>query len=372
VRYISIFIIALIALSLSCKSSLKLSKSEAVPAAVEDKAAKLTSEDCIDPDLSLVSTATQLMLCDGSIASGTYTPPTPDFPDPANVLSTDTVDGSAGTYTPPTPDFPDAGSVLSSDTVDGNAGTLVLPDPWDLRYGTTVGSTTGKLKTNCRNMVDTATWDNSGSLAGGGADVFDTIDDYNGAAAAGGTNTPPYPTTNPWGSDEYLCGYSSLAAAEQTWERVVTAPVTSGTDSVYLDRVSGLNWSRGTEPAANGDVTAHWDNVAAATNTADMGTLGAIEYCANLDLENASAGHGGITGWRLPTQKELMAAYEHGIHDLDDGHTTPDNLGDLDTWFWSSSTLPDATANAWYVILANGYTNNINKTDSKSVLCVAP
>ena len=124
--------------------------------------------------------------------------------------------------------------------------------------------------------------------------------------------------------------------------------------------------------AANTYVTAHWDNVAAATNTADMGTLGAIEYCANLDLENASAGHGGITGWRLPTQKELMAAYEHGIHDLDDGHTTPDNLGDLDTWFWSSSTLSRGTSLAWYVHLGYGTTNDFIKTTSMSVLCVAP
>ena len=91
------------------------------------------------------------------------------------------VDGAPGTYTPPTPDFPDAGSVLSSDTVDGNAGTLVLPDPRDLRYGTTVGATIGKLKMNCRNMA--GNWD--GTNYTGGSSPLHTIEDYNAVGGGG-------------------------------------------------------------------------------------------------------------------------------------------------------------------------------------------
>ncbi len=126
-RAIAIFLTGFLALLLSCKSSLKLSKdggtsserSVAVPATVEEKAAKLMSDYCIDPDLALVSIATQLMLCDGTIASGTYTPPTPDFPDVENVLSTDTVNTAQGTLT-----LPDATKVLSSEGTFGVGGNV--------------------------------------------------------------------------------------------------------------------------------------------------------------------------------------------------------------------------------------------------------
>ena len=93
---------------------------------------------------------------------------------------------------------------------------------------------------------------------------------------------------------------------------------------------------------------------------------GAIEYCADL-----THGSGGDT-WRLATQKELQSSYAHGIHDLDDDHTATDNLGDLDTWFWSSSTQSDLTSYAWYVVLNFGATYNDVKTYSRSVLCVSP
>lgn len=66
-----------------------------------------------------------------------------------------------------------------------------------------------------------------------------------------------------------------------------------------------------------------------------------------------------------------MAAYEHGIHDLDSDHTATHNLGDLDAAFWSSSTLSFDTTPAWYVYLGFGYTNDNLKTVSYSVLCVA-
>ena len=69
-----------------------------------------------------------------------------------------------------------------------------------------------------------------------------------------------------------------------------------------------------------------------------------------------------------------MAAYEHGIYDLDDSITATgaNNLGNFDAGFWSSSTLSNVTANAWYVNLAYGVTLNTSKSSSLSVLCVAP
>jgi hypothetical protein len=41
-------------------------------------------------------------------------------------------------------------------------------------------------------------------------------------------------------------------------------------------------------------------------------------------------------------------------------------------WVWSTSTRPYGTTLAWYVYLNGGDTLTINKTYSKSVLCVSP
>ena len=117
-----------------CSANLNMSKDSSDKDGGEKKteetlAAKLTSEDCTDPDLSKLFKGQTFMLCDGTIAEGTYEAPTPDYPDPANVLTTDTVNGVAGTYSP---DFPDPASVLSTDTVGGVAGSMSSQGSWDL------------------------------------------------------------------------------------------------------------------------------------------------------------------------------------------------------------------------------------------------
>jgi hypothetical protein len=65
---------------------------------------------------------------------------------------------------------------------------------------------------------------------------------------------------------------------------VTTTPGTTDELSVYKDKISGLNWSRGTDVEPK-----NWDNVAGG------GSNGALEYCDALDLENANSGYGGIS-----------------------------------------------------------------------------
>ena len=187
-RNVSVYIFALATLSLSCDSSLnpykdgEASSKRSSVAAVEGRAEKLTSDDCIDPDLSKLASDQQLMLCDGTIASGTYTL---DCSDAANVAT---------------------------------------PDPWDVRYGVAVGGITGKLKTNCRNMV--GAYDKTDGLAVSGLDVYDTIGDVNGGESASGSfNTPPFPSNNPWDSDEYFCGLND--PTDPTWELVTASAANS-------------------------------------------------------------------------------------------------------------------------------------------------
>lgn len=73
--------------------------------------------------------------------------------------------------------------------------------------------------------------------------------------------------------------------------------------------------------------------------------------------------HNGSTGWRLPTQRELMLMYIF--------KPALDNLigtAIASSRFWSSTESTDA--NSWYVIFTNGLTNNIDKGSSYRVRCV--
>ncbi len=226
------------------------------------------------------------------------------------------------------------------------------PDPWDLRYGISTGGVTGQLKTNCRNMVS-ALYDKADGLSTGISgvnDPFSTIKAY----------AEVYPNINPWGSDQYLCGYVNVAEGERTWERIVTTPSTSAEFSVFKDKMSGQLWTRGESTGEK-----YWDE---AEGGGGAGT-GAMEYCHNLN-------HGGINAWRLPTQKELWAAYAHGIFSAawmigNDGN----NLGDVHSYwqgFWSSTSRSGDGTNAWYLIVRDATGDFMPKTSLKKVLCISP
>ena len=69
--------------------------------------------------------------------------------------------------------------------------------------------------------------------AGSGLDIYDTIDDYN-------NNTSNYPAQNPWGDDQYLCGYDSIASLPQ----LRAALTAEGFDDDSLRKVFGGNCVR--------------------------------------------------------------------------------------------------------------------------------
>jgi hypothetical protein len=67
---------------------------------------------------------------------------------------------------------------------------------------------------------------------------------------------------------------------------VVASPVLAqgtGGGGTAIDKKTGLTWQRAPVP--------------------NLDYAGAVAYCRNLDL-------GGSTGWRLPTERELTAAYD--------------------------------------------------------------
>jgi hypothetical protein len=321
-----------------------------------------------------------------------------------------------------------ASNIASGVSILGTAGTLTSPDPWDLRIGKTVvtptGTVTGKLPVNCRNTanltvsdislpavgvsgpaVSSGTWtitygvstvavgDKLQLIAGtppggftngsyyyvvgvslptfalsttavgsaitatsagdasmqlikvddGTAHLWDTIDDYNNNI----TGLPPLLVSG--SSAATRCdGIEITAGDAHVWRDVTTTGngvtssncSTSETHCSYLDKISGLEWSK-----ASG-TTLTWP--------------AAVAYCDGLT-------HNGKFDWRIPTQKELMNAYQHGIRSTQSSSFV-NSFGN----FWSGSTVSFHTDSAWDVNLAYGNTDNYLKTNTTSVICVRP
>ena len=213
---------------------------------------------------------------------------------------------------------------------------------WDLRAGLSLGGITGALKTNCRNAVSTAfNWDDAvGSLpntaqSGGAAyDYWDTVDDYLGFAAN---------KVTAWSSNTY-CDSS-------TWTDVTT---TDGGSTLSTCALS---------PAA----CQYKDNITNLVTTKVVSTSSNWSVAVNACASSTYGGYAAGT-WRLPTQKELMSQYEHGIVSLVSADfMTLVNMGNS---FWSSSTTSITTTLAWRVNLAYGTTTNSVKTLTFYVSCV--
>jgi len=129
----------------------------------------------------------------------------------------------------------------------------------------------------------------------------------------------------------------------QTSNTSVTEPCASSSDCVFEDKISGLRWSKLQSTSAS------WPT--------------AMAGCDGLTFA-------GQSDWRLPTQKELMDAYNHGIRSGGTSYwvTTAQTYAG----FWSSSS-PSATTltgYAWNVSLAHGNSNSNNKTVTLSFVCV--
>ncbi|MCX6108141.1 MAG: DUF1566 domain-containing protein [Proteobacteria bacterium] len=91
----------------------------------------------------------------------------------------------------------------------------------------------------------------------------------------------------------------------------------------------------------------------------------AIQACAGSTYGGYAAGT-----WRLPTQKELMSLYEHGIAALANANFI--TLANMQAQNFMSSTTNSnvSTAYLWYVSLASGLTRYNNKTFSYYFVCV--
>ena len=250
-----------------------------------------------------------------------------------------------------------AGNIKTGVTIAGVSGTFAgggsYPNVWNVRAGTDRGDgQIGKLKVNCRNSINNTYYNYDGAVAsipatgvttGTAMDIWDTIDDYYGQPASTGFPAAWAVTSN------YCGGVETDVDDDKAWKDVTT---TNGTiastcaetsdNCTMKDKISGLEWSKiqtdGTWPQA--------------INTCDALT------------------HNGASDWRLPTQKELMGAYEHGAISAQSTNwiTTAQMQGN---YFWSSSTQSNLfTSYAWLVYLSLGLTYGGGRTSPYQVACV--
>ena len=327
-----------------------------------------------------------------------------------------------------------AANIADGVSIFGTTGTITSPIAWDLRVGSSIvtpsGTVTGKLKVNCRNRVNLTRQDmdlgrsvsgiasniltttaahgltnnqavrlhfatapvtiantttyyvillstttfslsmtTTGSAPGpaltiaaysaagltvhkwldGTADIWDTIDDYNANAAG----LPPSIVTA-WGNNTDCGGVETTADDANVWKDVTTTgdgtttstcAATSG-NCTMKDKITGLHWSK-----------------LQALSSWSM----AVQKCDTL-IFNAK------DDWRLPTQKELMEAYTHGIRSAASIDWIPVARMSWSTSVWSTTSVSDRVQSAYPLSL--GMPGQVQGWQGKEaifpVVCVRP
>jgi hypothetical protein len=188
--------------------------------------------------------------------------------------------------------------------------------------------------------------------ANGIPDIWDTIDDYNGGDQA----VPPGIVAN-WntlGVSNTDCYSIDIASTGDSNVWVDATMATNGTKSscastpsncTMMDKITKLSWTKLKGPT---DWAAAWN------------------ACFN-------SPYNGQTGWRLPTQKEMLEAYVHGIRSAATTTTgTWHSIDNFNSPYWTGSTSSQAPSNAWTVKLASGESSSLLKTSvsAASYACV--
>lgn len=363
------------------------------------------AQTCIDPDLSKISSVAQVMLCDGTLTTGTAT----FLPDCTENLQTNciargnfrahkpttlspkfvqrgkTVGKVTGTMWPIKQcrnaanlsllDFPSTPSNLPRTFVVGdvNTGTEIinlnqvhvltanypvkftstntLPAPLvvNTTYYVIVATTTSiQLATTSGgaaiDLTSTGTGTHTIWPSGDGvAGAFDTVDEYVNGSTVGAIH-------GPWGED-YVCDASNFKKVSGDGHPTPTNTIVTNAnrvfDSIWQDELTGLYVTNA---------------LVDATGSGDF--IGSLALCDSLN--GTSAG----TGWRVPTQKEFMQLYVNGITRVP-----------LGTGYWPSSSPKFRTSttsasdyrSSFYMTPATGRTGQADErgwTTSYGVICV--
>ena len=338
-----------------------------------------------------------------------------------HILTGYTIFGAAGTVVPRPSDCAYDGQsncVVRGDYVAANLSNI-KSDGWDLRAGLTIAGISGKLPLNCRNQVSpsvfsigapkSVTIDTSTSKLLAASHGFSngqqvrlgfttapspntisdsvsyyvtnsTTGDFQISTAAQGSsaisfssaganvkvysygiNTPNVYSTiddktnvtgtaysNPWASANRCGGVEATLGDDKVWRDAtldangaVSSCSTSPANCTFQDKITRLKWSK------MATTTSNWTD--------------AIVQCEQTTGTASS-------GWRLPTQKELMSAYEHGI-------VTASNSNWISSTafvapLWSSTTSNENGSNAWTLGLLTGNAAAMPKNGANQYICV--
>ncbi|TGK37473.1 DUF1566 domain-containing protein [Leptospira gomenensis] len=149
-----------------------------------------------------------------------------------------------------------------------------------------------------------------------------------------------------------ICGIFDLQA--------YTGPFSDPGNGTILDQKSGLVWQK----CASGQGTAGDSYTACGTGTATTYTWAdALAYCNGLNLN-------GITGWRLPSVKELvsLADYSRAAAPAIDTTFFPATTGS----YWTSTNHPSGSYrnHAYFIAFNAGTYDTVVKTTAYRVRCV--
>lgn len=149
-----------------------------------------------------------------------------------------------------------------------------------------------------------------------------------------------------------------------------TAHTTYTSDYTTTDNATGLVWktcSQGLSGAvcAAGTVQALINDgtAADATNHTTWG-------CSVLNSTNSGNGYAGLKTWRLPTRQELETLLHYGVAVAPLVNGTAFPAMDVNN-YWSSTTVPFLTANAYSVSFNDGTLGHNTKTTTNPVICVS-
>lgn len=292
-------------------------------------------EGCVEkPDTSSASTMSNA----APVTPTTTTAPTSQPASTAQPAAT-TPATTTTVVTPATPACTAEGQINC--IVDGVNFKAVKPDninPWDIRIGQSVAGVSGKLKVNCRNKIKSSIINYDGDPAyiqtafpftgGTSLDAWDTIDEDGS------------PTETPDGWEDNMCeGMEVTNNDGNVWKDITTSAEgrasSCDVDSsrcTRKDKITNLAWT----PYFSARTWAQaWD------------------YCNKLS-------YNGMTGWRLPTVKEIMEGMTHGM---------------VSTWqpngvTWSGTTVRSMPTQAWRVYMSQGQTASALKTLTNTFMCV--
>ena len=233
--------------------------------------------------------------------------------------------------------------------------------PWDLRAGQSLAGVTGALKTNCRNAANSSVYNYDGPMNGlsttiqtGGTiiDIWDTLDDYLGATqrVAG------------WDASTY-CDATTFTDVTTTDGGATLVSCGTSNTCIYKDKISNLQVTGLLSPGENTTVYPETSSPQFyAWNTAIMA-------CAGSTYGGYAAGT-----WRLPTQKEALALYEHGFYTLvSSGSSGLGSPTDFQNFVLTSTGTANPSVNTSYaqvITFASGRSGVVAKSGSYYALCV--